>query len=149
MILGFFVSAEQNLSMTRSQKRKVGSCNYKTSYTNDALKSAFNAVCTNLLSIRKAAKQYKIPFGTLRNKVRGQHMGKVGRPFCLTPECEEHILEVIQCLATWKVPLNKNNICFLVKNYPDLRGVMDSVFSNNLPGPDWLNLFTKRHQLTR
>ena len=67
-------------------------------------------------------------------------MGKVGRPFRLTPECEEHILEAIRCLATWKVPLNGNDICFLVKIYLDSHRFMDSVFSNNLPGPDWLNL---------
>ena len=76
-------------------------------------------------------------------------MGKVGRPFHLTSVCEEHILEVIRCLVTWKVPLNENDIWFLVKNYLDSRGVMDSVFSNNLPKPDWLNMFTKQHQLTR
>ena len=75
-------------------------------------------------------------------------MRKLGRPFRLTPECEEHILEAIRCLATWKVLLN-GKICFLVKNYLDSSGVMDSVFFNNLPGPNWLNLFTKRHQLTR
>ena len=49
----------------------------------------------------------------------------------------------------WKVLLNENNICFLVKNYLDSRGFMDSVFSNNIPEPNWLNLFTKRHQLTK
>ena len=76
----------------------------------------------------------------LQNKVRGQHMGKVGRIFHLTPECKEHILEAIQFLATWKVPLNGNDIYFLAKIYLDSCGFMDSVLSNNLPGPDWLNL---------
>ena len=77
------------------------------------------------------------------------HTGKVGRPSRLTPECEAQILDAIQCLTVWKVLLIWRDISFLVKSYLDLRGVVDSVFKNNLPGSNWLDIFVKRHGLTK
>ena len=81
--------------MARTQKRKVGSRNYKTAYTENSLTSAIHAVNSSSMSIRKASKEFKIPFGTLRNKIKGLHSGKVGRPFRL---------ETIDCLKfkSWK-----------------------------------------------
>ena len=135
--------------MARTQKRKVGSRNYKTAYTENSLTSAIHAVNSSSMSIRKASKEFKIPFGTLRNKIKGLHSGKVGRPFRLSTECEVQILETIDCLATWRVPLTAQSLCHMVKGYLDSRGVVDSVFTNNLPGKDWLDQFVRRHGLTK
>ena len=135
--------------MARTQKRKVGSLNYKTAYTENSLTSAIRAVNSSSMSIRKASKEFKIPFGTLRNKIKGLHSGKVGRPFRLSTECEVQILETIDCLATWRIPLTAQSLCHMVKGYLDSRGVVDSVFTNNLPGKDWLDQFVRRHGLTK
>ena len=135
--------------MARAQKRKAGSRNYKTGYSEDGLKSTINAVKTNQIALRKASKAYGILFETLRNKTKGLHTGKVGQPFRLTPECEAQILDAIQCLTVWKVSLIERNISFLVKGYLHACGVVDSGFKNNLPGSDWLDIFVKRNGFTK
>ena len=135
--------------MARTQKRKVGRQNQKTAYSESSSTFAVHAVNSNSMSIRKAAKKFKIPFGTLRNNIKGLPSGKVGRPFRLSTECEDQVLEVTDCLATWKVPLTGQDLCHLVQGYLDSRGVVDSVFKNNLPGPNWLDQFVCRHGLTK
>jgi len=67
------------------------------------------------MSIRKASKNFGISFRMLRNKTKGLHTRKVGQPFQLTPECEAKILDAIQCLTVWKVPLTGQDISFLLK----------------------------------
>ena len=137
------------IDMVRTHKRKAGSRNYKTAYSQDNVKDAVRDVKTNGMSLRKASKKYKIPLGTLRNKVIGAHSGNVGRPAQLDEECVKQIAKCVDILADWKVPLSGSEVCLLVKGYLDAKGAKSDVFKNNLPGPDWLENFTKKNNFSQ
>ena len=134
--------------MVREYKRKMGSRNYKTGYTEEDLSTAVNAVKNGGMSIRQSSRRYNIPFGTLRNKIKNLHTSTVGHPFQIAPDTQKLLVEVITCLIIWKIPLTASDICLLVKGYLDSRGVVDRVFNDNLPGRDWLNSFMRQYNLT-
>ena len=135
--------------MARSYKRKSGARNYKSAYDQETLSRALEKIRSNQLSIRKASRQYQIPFGTLRHKFKGMHSKDAGGQKRLSHECESLLMKGIDTLAEWKVPLGELDLRVLVKSYLDVRGIADSVFRNNLPGQDWLKCFMKRHKLTQ
>ena len=135
--------------MVSNYQRKAGSRNYKTGYSPAALENALREINAGNLSIRKASKQYKIPYGTLCHKSKGIHTKKQGGQYRLSKECEDLIVRSIVALTEWKVPLTGRDIRCLVKSYLDSRGVTDATFDENCPGKDWLERFTKRHNLTQ
>ena len=135
--------------MVRVYKRKPGVRNYRTGYSNDELNSAVAHVESGNMSLRKAAEKYHIPVGTLHNKLKKAHAGKVGGQFRLLFECEKEILKSIDVLSEWKCPLTGYDVQLLVKNYLDRQGVVDKTFNWNFPGEDWLSRFTKRYELTK
>lgn len=100
------------------------------------------------LSIRKSSKEFNIPFATLRNKVKELHSKRSGGQPRLSLEAEKVIVEMITELTDWRIPLSGLEIRFLVKDYLDRRNVVDRVFTDNLPGHDWLGTFKKRNNLT-
>ena len=77
------------------------------------------------------------------------HTKAHGRPMRLSDECKTFLVKAIGTLAEWKVPLGALDVCCQVKSYLDARGVNDTKFPNNLPGPDWLKGFAKRKKLTQ
>ena len=99
--------------MARKYKRKVGSRNYKTTYTEETIFAALREVQRGSLSIRKASQQYKIPFGTLRNKIKKCHTKIAGGQKRLSNECEGQIVKTIDVLTEWKVPLSGFDISYL------------------------------------
>ena len=135
--------------MPRVHERKAGSRNYLTGYSEDTLSRALDEINSGKVSIRKASREYKIPFGTLRHKVKGLHQKSHGGQKRLSDDCERLLLSALDSLADWKVPLGELDIRCLVKSYLDERGITDSRFQNNLPGPDWLKNFVRRHNLTQ
>ena len=56
---------------------------------------------------------------------------------------------MITSLTDWRAPLDGLDICCIVKTYLDKRGITDSRFKDNMPGPDWVRSFVKRHNLTK
>ena len=135
--------------MPKIYKRKIGSRGYKSSYSEEVLKNAIQSVQSGRLSLRKASRNFKIPYGTLHNKVNGNHSKKVGGHIRLSEEYENKIVATITTMSNWKIPITGLEIRKLVKSYLDKQGIVDSTFRNNLPGPDWLNSFMKRHNLTQ
>ena len=45
--------------------------------------------------------------------------------------------------------MNGYDLCLLMKNYLDYNGITNAAFKSNLLGVDWLNSFTKRHNLSK
>ena len=135
--------------MVRVYKRKEGARNYRNGYTANDLTSALDQIVSGKIGVRNASKRYGIPIGTLHNRLKGTHKKKVGGQYRLTEDCETEILLVINALCEWKSPLTKCDVRLLAKNCLDRRGVVDAAFKDNFPGIDWLNAFTKRHQLTK
>ena len=131
----------------RTYKRKPGSRAYVTNYSADQLDRAVRRVARGE-SILTASRKHNIPYGTLYNRVHHLHIKKVGTPFRLTSETEQLVVNAVQKLGQWKVPLDGLDVRFLVKSYLDKQGVADNRFKNNLPGIDWLKSFMKRHCLT-
>ena len=90
---------------SESEKKAPGRRNYKTGYSEEQLKTAIHAVNGRNFSIRKASKFYKIPFKTLRHKIKNLHSKNVRRPKRLCPETEASLVRVTDTLVEWKVPL--------------------------------------------
>ena len=135
--------------MPRKYTTKLGSRSYGSSYTVEALTKAVRQVKSGRMSLRKAIRSYKIPHGTLFNKVHGIHNRRTGGQHRLSPEAENRLLATIDLLCTWKVPLTGLDIRLLVKDYLDRAGVHDSRFCNSCPGEDRLKSFICRHKLTQ
>ena len=47
------------------------------------------------------------------------------------------------------MPLSGLEICLLAKGYLDTKGVKDLAFKHNLPGLDWLENFSKKHNFSK
>jgi hypothetical protein len=128
----------------RHYRSKPGTRQYASKYSVESLDSALRKISAGM-SILKASKHYQIPYGTLYNKVHHLHTQRVGAPYRLTDETEQMLVNAVNTLAQWKVPLDGLDIRCLVKSYLDKQCVQDRRFHNNLPGVDWLNSFIKRH----
>ena len=141
------LSVTIDVNMPRNYKKKLGSRNYKTSYSQENLTKAIKDVETGWGCMLSVSKKFKIPHGTLHNKVNGLHSKKVGGQFRLSNDCEKKFLLLWTLLSFWKIPLTRNKICQLVKSYMDARFVVYSRFKKNLSGEDWLNIFVTRYGL--
>ena len=93
--------------------------------------------------------QFSVPYASLQNKTKGSHPKNIGGQKHLSDDFEKQSVSAANTLAYWKVPLDRLDIRHLVKNYLDAGRVKDPVFTENLPGTDWLNRFMKRYQLTQ
>ena len=130
----------------RNYKRKRGTRSYLTAYSEEQMDGALKAVKDGL-TFYKAAKQFKVPKSTLIRKFSGQRTRNPGGQNYLSQPCEMAIVFVLNQLVEWKVPLTLMELRLLVKNYLDLRGIVDSKFTDNFPGRDWARGFLKRHGL--
>ena len=136
--------------MARNYKRKLGSRNYRTSFTQETLEGAIRLVKSKEMKVFSASKQFKIPYGALYAKSRPNYSNtrQPGRPRVLSEEEEGQILEIINQLTDWKFPLSEHDIQEMVHNYLNRLGKI-TMFKDNLPGYDWVNSFKNRHNLTR
>ena len=97
--------------------------NYRSKYTEAQLLAALQVVNDGNMSIRKAAKQYGVPFTTIRDRVAGKSTSKVGCPTFLTEDEEAIISERLSVFGTWGFPLTTKDLTSLIKNYLDNKGV--------------------------
>lgn len=109
------------------------------------LQKAIIEVKTKGTSLRKAAKKFGVSKSTLNRHLNNKNTGKVGRPYVFDKESEEIIAECIALAADWGFPLITLDIRLIVKAYLDRQGVVESRFTNNMPGRDWVRTFVKRH----
>lgn len=130
--------------MARSYKRVLGSRNY-ANYTETTLKKAIHDVKTKKKTIRQASETYGIPKSTLSDKILGKHIKKYGGQQVLSSKEEKNVVNAIETSATWGFPLTHYDIRKLVQSYLNRKGVIIKCFSENLPGPDWIKSFMKRH----
>lgn len=90
--------------------------------------------------------KFHIPIGTLANKKKGKHMGKVGQPRALTQEEELSIVSYLLVCADWGFPLDSFELRMITRAYLNLRGKDCPQFVDNLPGKDFVVGFLKRHK---
>ena len=92
--------------MVRNYQRKPGSQNYRN-YDEETLPKCLAKIKLNKMSLSKASKKFKIPKGTLSNKLNNvKQEGKAGGQMYLSVDLEEKLLLMIDTLTKWKVPLD-------------------------------------------
>jgi hypothetical protein len=122
--------------------------NYRTKYSPEALLKAIKAVQEKRMSAREAAKLYQVPKTTILDRISGRSSPAVGHPTELSQEEESVIVERLVLMGRWGFPLSRHDLSHLIKAYLDAEG-RTSRFVDNLPGPDFMKCFMKRHpQLT-
>lgn len=110
----------------------------------------------------KAAKQFKIPYGSIYEKFHGRHVLNIGAPTVSTAAEEDRIVRCVQICGDWRFPLDRDDrrsfVQVLLQSKGEfhklliskfssaeihfsyhmvlLSGVEVPQFQDNLPGPD-------------
>lgn len=134
--------------MPRDYESAPGAKSRRNYATEDMERAIAEVKKQNGKGISQAARDHNVPRSTLYDKWRGFHQKDLGGQQRLSKELELLIVSSLNTLAKWKIPLTGLDIRLLVKDYLDQSGMQD-IFTDNMPGPDWLRLFMKRHNLTR
>lgn len=132
--------------MVRNYQRTPGSKPYRN-FREEDMEKAVQAV-RNGMSQKTAAQTYKVPRITLGRRVHEKHTKPVGHPTVLSPAEEATIASTLGVVAKWGFPLTRLDIRDVVKKYLDKQGKAVSVFKDNVPGPDFLDAFMLRNNLT-
>ncbi|KAI4460651.1 hypothetical protein MML48_5g00008305 [Holotrichia oblita] len=106
-------------------------------YLEEAMREAIEAVKAGM-SKKLAAATFGVERTTLGRRIVGTHPKAVGRPTVLTAQEEALIARTLGVVANWGFPLTK----------VDIRNVIKKFFNNNCPGPDFLDSFIKRNNLS-
>lgn len=131
--------------MPRNYKRIPGTRKYKD-FPQEQLETALEKITQEHYSIRRAAKEYNIPFGTLYNKYKGLHIHSVGRPTLFTNAEEQRLIQCASVCGDWGFPLSKEDLQNLAKNYLDKQGKVIPHLKDNKPGTDWVDGLLKRNK---
>jgi DDE superfamily endonuclease/helix-turn-helix, Psq domain len=117
--------------------------NYRTSYEQDNMDEAVNAVKSGM-TVKMAAAQFSVPRTTLGDRVAGRTKLDPGRPTQLSNEEEKILVERAMLLGSWGFPLTFRDFRELVKAYLDKTG-RTTKFKNNLPSKHFVYYFMRRH----
>ncbi|KAF4517677.1 hypothetical protein B566_EDAN004971 [Ephemera danica] len=131
--------------MPRHYKREPGKRQYKN-YNDATLNQAKENVQDGKLSLYEASRRYRIPLGTLHNKLKGKHNKQNGGQTALAREEELAIIDSILIAADWGHPLSLLDLRLYTKAYLDRRNRNVSKFKNNMPGEDWAYSMLCRHK---
>lgn len=135
--------------MKKCQK-KVKRVYRRFQYSQAQLTEDFDVVKADKLSICKASQQYKIPKGTLVNKLKlnDSAIRKMGPSTVLTFQEEERIEKWIINKAKIGYPMHssviKNSIKRVLHQAP-----RQNSFVDNYPGKKWFKLFLQRHPVVK
>lgn len=132
--------------MPRDYKHIPGSKRYRN-YDEGTLKKCVTQAKKGF-GQNQMSRRYSIPKSTLSRKVRGIQKKRCGGQLALSEEFEVTLAGIIGELAKWKVPMPPYDVRLMVKYALDVAKIRHKIFRDNLPGPDWLNGFKKRHGLT-
>lgn len=130
--------------MPREYKRKLGARKYGD-YSTENLAACLNDIRTKKMSQRDSEKHYNIPRSTIKNKLKEKHLRQPGHPTVFSASEENSFAEHIVNLADFGFPVTSLDLRFVIKAYLDKKGVTVRQFKNNIPGPDWVKSFLKRH----
>ncbi|CAH2085484.1 unnamed protein product [Euphydryas editha] len=113
-------------------------------YDVNLIEEAVQAYKSGNKSLKYIADKFKIDKSVLyRHATRT--MKRHGGQTVLSEETEEMIIKYINICADWGYPLDSLDLRFLVKHYLDKVGRTVLKFNDNLPGPDFVRSFLKRH----
>uniref|UniRef100_A0A8D8SPD9 Jerky protein homolog-like n=1 Tax=Cacopsylla melanoneura TaxID=428564 RepID=A0A8D8SPD9_9HEMI len=127
----------------KSVKKAVKRTFFK--YDEDQLVQAYSAVELGV-SIRKAARDFNVPYSTLNRKVRGDFSlnRRMGRTAVLTTDEEQLLCNYIIANANKGIALNRHTLIETVQDIvtEDKR---KTPFTDSKPGRAWLRSFMNRH----
>ncbi|KAB0804446.1 hypothetical protein PPYR_01416 [Photinus pyralis] len=124
---------------------KLGARRYRD-YDDQSVEGALQRVIDDGWSLRKAAKEFKIPYGTLNNRYHGRHIKCNGGQTIFNLVEERSILKCAGVCGEWGFPLNLSDLRHMAKNLLDMQGRSVRQFNNNLPGVDWVHSLLTRHK---
>ena len=110
--------------MPRNYKRDPLSRVY-AKYNGEVLEANVRRIKARQLSVTAAAMQTGISYGTLWNASHDQHRGATGGQTRLSAESELAIVDAIETMTKWKIPLTSFDIKCMVKGYLDRKGIRD------------------------
>lgn len=116
-------------------------------YTQLDVDNAINEYQNTQISIYVAAKKYDIPVTTLFDKIKANHVLKIGRPQAIALDQEQVLANGHAVMEKWGFGLSRKETLELVANYVTKNNLI-TPFPNNEPGPDWFLNFKKRHRLS-
>lgn len=128
--------------------KKKGSArkgNYRNGWNEEAMNKAIRQVQSHKMSVREAALEYGVKKSTLQDRVREKVTDKLGRPTVLEREEEIILVERLVLMARWGFPLTCKDLRMLVKEYLDSTGRKTRFGDSNMPGPDFVKGFFRRH----
>lgn len=134
----FTVLTSTASSMVRTYKRKTS-----TPYTKAEIESAIKAVRTNELTPTAAAEKFKIPLPTLYSRLSGRRGdGPRGGRTILHCEEEKFLVETIEIFEKWQLPLLRQNVIEIARNYMIELGKQ---ISPTATLNEWFSSFMTRH----
>lgn len=139
LVTYFFIVVD----MPRNRQRTTA----KAAWTQEVLQSAKTAI-EGGLSKRKAAKQYNIPFTTLRDRLKNENMSnpRLGRKPVFTQQQETEIAEQVKLLGSLYYGLNVADLRKLVYKYAELNNIKNNFEqSSKTAGLDWVHAFMTRN----
>ena len=85
--------------MARKYKRKQDSRTYRN-YSQETLEKCLLQVLDGKISANKASKKYKIPKGTIMNRIHGKHGKSTGGQTLLTQGEEKNLVSGLMMIST-------------------------------------------------
>ncbi|KAK3755438.1 hypothetical protein RRG08_008013 [Elysia crispata] len=131
--------------MVRNYKRSNDSRSYKN-YTEQQLADALTAISSGEMKFREASVHFKIPIGTLHNKMKGKHTNVPGHQTALAENEEKVIVDYLLAVASWGFPFSTTEVQLMVSSYLKLIGKNVACFKENTPSSEWVTSFVRRHK---
>lgn len=114
-------------------------------YDPQVMKTAIEEVKRGEGSYRKVAKKYDIEYTVLYRHLKRGVTKKKGGQTALSERDEELLVSRLQICADWGYPIEPITLRMLIKEFVDRQGKVVPRFKNNMPGPDFVYNFMKRH----
>lgn len=106
--------------MPRCYKKKLGGRTY-ANYTADQLDQALVAVRGGM-SQAQASRRFKIPRGTIQNKLFARHNKAYGHPTVFSKEEEQLLTHTLTTVSNWGFPLTQEDIREVLHKYVEKQG---------------------------
>lgn len=111
------------------------------------LNQAVEDVLNKKFSLRQAALQYGISYSVIyRHMKKGNAIKPHGGQTSLAQADESLLVDRLKLCSEWGYPVDTWMLRVIVKEYLDRTGKNISSFKGNLPGPDFVYSFLKRHK---
>lgn len=130
--------------MPRNYKRRLG-IKPRRNYPQESVENALQDVLDRHMSFRQAAERHNVPYVTIYRRYKGIHCNNVGAPPVLSKVEEKQIVNALLVAANFGYPMTERDLALFVQGFLNRKGVNISKFHNNMPGPDWRELFLKRN----